>query len=374
MIFRDKSSDDAKKAGSNIEAETVALEKKIQKQKAYWELIAKGSTTGDASKAMRGTADDDPGVKLLDEKYGVLQSKMAQLLSMSEGLDETTGKKYDLGTDIARVQGELNALLAQRQKFVETFNQAQHGADLVEANQIAAAKAAAAVGGGVGGSVNGGLAHYGGEADGFMYFSLREREVKDIQIGIAGIEDMTAVTTKLEKEYAKMRITVPDTWSIIADVIDHSSGQASDSLVRWMDNLDGVGRSWKTLGDTVRNVIADMLIQMQRAVIQQQLMDPWIKAGLAYLPTLFGSGGTTSTTGGTLGGGLNYGETGKANPAGGGSSTGDVSITINNNSQGATSDVQGGGQAALGLAKMVKGVVQEWAAEQSRHGGVLARS
>ena len=210
--------------------------------------------------------------------------------------------------------------------------------------------------------------------------------------GAVGLDIYRKRTLDLDVAMLRLKAEAGDTWAIIGYTITQSAGHATDAMVTWMDNLDGVGRSWRTLGDTVKNVLRDMIIQMQKALIEEQIMKKgmdWASNG-ANWAALWGSlsGQTTMGGDGNMGpqpepelspgggspataafGGGNY----NAPAAFKGGSTGDVSITINNNGgSDTTADVKGGGQAAVGLAKMIKGVVNEWADEQSRQGGRLA--
>jgi len=116
-----------------------------------------------------------------------------------------------------------------------------------------------------------------------QYFSLDEsdRNIPDLTPATVGALDLQMAMIKAQREARNLRIAVVTNWDIISQVIDDSSQYATDALVSWMNNLDGVGRSWETLGQTVKNVIADMLIQMQRMIIQAPDNSPHKTVGVA---------------------------------------------------------------------------------------------
>ena len=128
--------------------------------------------------------------------------------------------------------------------------------------------------------------HFPAEESGFLYYSLEPRYVHEIEVAV---QDYGKSLQGAEAELKKFKAEHLSTWEIVEKAVSHSSQMATDAMVNWMDNLDGVGRSWKTLGDTVASVLRDMIIQMQRAIIQQQLMDPFLKWGIGEIGKMFTS-------------------------------------------------------------------------------------
>ncbi|MCL1909290.1 MAG: hypothetical protein FWG12_08020, partial [Holophagaceae bacterium] len=225
-------------------------------------------------------------------------------------------------------------------------------------------------------------------------------------------EDGAAVIYKkaladINSEHLKLRAEAGETWAIIGYTVQENCTAAGDAILRWMNDLDGVGRSWRTLGDTVRSVISDMILQMQRAIFQKQVMDSvmgWI-SGLSWAsPTQaannaaqhsgafsdlnFGGG---FASGGSVLAGTRYlvGErgpeifeaptTGRIIPNSqiaansGNGDVNNVSITINVH-EGGNSDtrVQGGGvDFAAAMGKEVENTVYRVMQRESRQGGML---
>jgi hypothetical protein len=202
------------------------------------------------------------------------------------------------------------------------------------------------------------------------------RTVSDNLLSPAKIEESHSRIEKLEATITtlmrKLRDAAEsgDTFAIMGYEVANSSGYAADALTRWSTNVDGLGVSWTTLGATVRNVIADMLRQMERAIIQQKLMDPLLKwAGLAI------SGWAGGTSGLSTSGVAPSGSTGMtfAAPPSGGSAP-QANIIVNVNGADTKATAKDGGAQAINLAQQVRGVVNQWAVEQSRSGGILARA
>jgi hypothetical protein len=175
----------------------------------------------------------------------------------------------------------------------------------------------------------------------------------------------------LDVQMLKLRADAGSTWAIIGYTVTQNAGMASDKMVTWENNLDGVGRSWKTLGDTVKSVLRDMILQMQKAIIQQQLMDPFMKwAGLA-IGGLGAGSGTTATTGGTAGGGLNWGEAGTyAVPP----SSVQSSIVVNVNSSTGETSSTSKATGATDLSRQIEDAVNAVIIKNQRQGGLLART
>ena len=193
------------------------------------------------------------------------------------------------------------------------------------------------------------------------------RNIPDLTPATVGALDLQMAMLKAQREARNLRIAVVTNWDIISQVIEDSSQNATDALVSWMNNLDGVGRSWETLGQTVKNVIADMLIQMQRMIIQQQMMG-WINAGVTALGGMLGGQPTTtaSTTGyidtaPVVAGAMQSGA--RVEPT--------INISINSNG---TTDTKATGEGAAELGRMVNAVCDQWAVKNMRAGGLLARA
>jgi len=211
--------------------------------------------------------------------------------------------------------------------------------------------------------------------------------------GPAVVGDRTKITklTDATTEYLKNMKELAasgDAWAIIGQTVVETSSYAADALTRWSNNLDGLGVSWTTLGTTVRNVLADMVRQMERTIIEQKLMQPlmnWASNGDNWLK-LFGFGGGKAD-GGSIYGGTTYlvgergpelftpGTSGTITPnhaLGGGSPTivNNISVSV---ADGKVSDSSDAGKNGEEIAKSVKGLINQWAQEQSRSGGVLAR-
>ena len=87
-------------------------------------------------------------------------------------------------------------------------------------------------------------------------------------------EEYKYAMADLRAENYRFRADMGETWGIAAMVIRDSSQHATDAMHSWMLDLDGLGISWKTLGDTVRNVISGMLMDMSRMMMQKQVMEP----------------------------------------------------------------------------------------------------
>lgn len=194
---------------------------------------------------------------------------------------------------------------------------------------------------------------------------------------------------------AEMRLKAEsgNTWAIIGATVLQHTGQATDAMVTWMHNLDGVGRSWKTLGATVKSIIYQMLIDMQKAIIQQKLMQPLFSWATSFIPGMSATpvssasaapGGIAKLASGTdfvPSDGLAYLHKGeKVVPASqtkpytgsGGGVTNTVVIEINM----ATGETKskGGDNAAANtqaFAKMIGGMIREEMIKQSMPNGLL---
>ncbi len=190
------------------------------------------------------------------------------------------------------------------------------------------------------------------------------------------LEDSTTTLMRKMRDAAESG----DMFAAMGYEVANSSGYAADALTRWSTNVDGLGVSWTTLGNTVRNVLADMIRQMERAVIQQKLMDPLLQAAGSWIfnlgnpapaggGTSFGSGSGWSTSGGVGAGGF----TGKlfAAPGGGSQPTivNNIAVTVTDGKASTSADAGKGGED---IAKNLKGLMNQWAVEQSRSGGILA--
>jgi hypothetical protein len=410
LMFRDKTSEDAKKAGANIEAETAALQKKIEKQKAYWALVASGASAADAAKGLRATADDDPGIKDLDAKYGALQARLmkneadwnAAWIASHAKTGFLDGESM-VSPQVLDLQRQMNDLLDKRQKFVELFNQAQHGSDLVEEHQMQSAKEHALA---IQDQVKSAGDLY--ETNRRLYLLSRSRGGDGWAVGEAralpsektiradllapAVEKTTFNFQKLEDTTTTLMRELRDaaesgdTFAIMGYTVATSAANAADALTRWSTNVDGLGVSWTTLGATVRNVIADMLRQMERVILQQQLMDPLLKwAGIAIggisQPAAPSSGGVWFGGGSTsgLGGGGAGGYTGAlfiAPPPSGGPPSGgnQTSIVVNVNTSTGETSSKSKAQGASDLGRQIEDAVNAVIIKNQRQGGLLART
>jgi hypothetical protein len=212
-----------------------------------------------------------------------------------------------------------------------------------------------------------------------------------------------AKNQQLRLEFMRLKAEGGNTWAILGYAMTQASSNSTDAMVRWMDNLDGVGRSWHTLGSTVRSVISDMLIQMQRAVIQQKLMNPLMQwAGLAIGGLTGGGAGPDMTN--QMGNGSYVGYNGQplfgyavgtdyvpqtglallhqgeavvpaaenrygARGGGGMTVTNQISVTVTGS--GANASVPSRGSNGQAIGDSLKGLMTQWAIEEKRPGGVL---
>ncbi|WP_243286036.1 hypothetical protein [Geothrix terrae] len=228
-----------------------------------------------------------------------------------------------------------------------------------------------------------------------------DRNKLDANRGLLGEGGYLKGLEKLRQEELRLRAESGDTWAIIGYTVTQNSGMASNAIAGWMDNLDGLGRSWKTLGDTVRNVIADMLRQMERAILEQQVMNQ----AMGWLGGLFTPEASVTTaitgyidpggydpiqpraSGGSVYSGSSYlvgeqgpeiftpGQTGYITPNRAiGGQVNNVAISVKVDTKGSNVSAEEGGQSAVKLGQMMRGVVNQWATEQSRSGGLLARA
>lgn len=201
---------------------------------------------------------------------------------------------------------------------------------------------------------------------------IHERSVPDYQVATVQYGSDLKSVKQILAEFRRENVT---TWDLVSQAVMSSSRNASDSLVVWMDNLDGVGRSWKTLGDTVKSVLRDMVIQMQRALVQQQLMDPLLK--WATNPNtwswLSGSSGSLSTSGVAPTGwtGMTLPGAAASGPSGP-SVAPQIIVNINGTSGKSEISAAQGGQAAADLQKTLEPAFAAWTLKQMRPGGLLA--
>jgi len=218
-------------------------------------------------------------------------------------------------------------------------------------------------------------------------------------------------------EHAKMRSDAGDVWAEVGLIVHDNAGRASDAILGWMNNLDGLGRTWRTLGDTVRSVIADMILQLQRYAMEQLVMNSAMSALGGWLggfgvqsgpsttsqatssPGTFNLGGQTiplapRAGGGTVLGGSTYlvGErgpelfeapaTGRIVPnhhlaSRGGGDNISVSIVQNIHSDGRaktqTSGTGGSQQMWAEMAKQIESIALRTIQKEKRMGGELNR-
>jgi len=194
--------------------------------------------------------------------------------------------------------------------------------------------------------------------------------------GLISAEIYQREMQKVRLEQLRLKAEAGNTWAIIGDVVTQNAGHATDAMVNWMDNLDGVGRSWKTLGDTVRSVISDMLVQMQRAIIQQQLMQPLMNWAGSAIGGMF-TGGTTS---GAMNSGAGYSFTGVGDIGAGAMSYGgsfsapqsaQSTIIINIASDGTSNTKNSGNAMAQEIQRNVEPMVLKVIDKHMRPGGRL---
>lgn len=213
-------------------------------------------------------------------------------------------------------------------------------------------------------------------------FGLQEASAYTYEETLKSLND--AISANYSKTMA-LKAAQGNTWALMSQVIDKSAGSAADALVNWMDKTDGLARTWESLGTTVRNVVADMLKQMARAIIQAQLMQPamdWAKKGSNWGDlwaaglSLFGS--TTPGTAvkpianGGSSSGLAY--SGALPAANGSGIEGSVTINITNTSSGAGEPTVSTTPNLAALGKMIAAQTRQTIVDESRHGGLLARA
>lgn len=198
-------------------------------------------------------------------------------------------------------------------------------------------------------------------------------------LGSAGL-DKDLLKKRIEDDrlaMLRLKAEAGDTWAIIALTVEQSSYRATDAMAAWMDNTDGLGRSWRTLGDTVRNVIADMLRQMERAIIQQKVMNVamgWLSSVISPTKTPTSGGGTTFNpgTGWSTGGGIGAGGfTGQFASRGAASApvVNQISVTV---TDGKATTTANAGQGGADIANSLKAHMNAWAVDNMRPGGLLA--
>jgi hypothetical protein len=256
--------------------------------------------------------------------------------------------------------------------------------------------------------------------------SKKQKEIEELRAAkdvdgnsIPGLtEALAKKEAELNRETMRLLAESGNAWAIMGTTIQNSSQSASNALVGWMNDINGVGHSWVTLRDTVRGVIADMLAQMQQMIIQKAVMDPLL-AGLGNWIGGFGSSSSAKTTtsssgptsspvepfqwanflgsffglasGGSVLSGSTYlvGERGPElfvsrtagaivpnNRLGAGGGAGGASVTIVQNISPGGTDTRtsgGGGEAQpwANMAKAVEGIVRETIRKEQRQGNSL---
>ena len=242
----------------------------------------------------------------------------------------------------------------------------------------------------------------------------QRRQLDSQGLQILGAERLKRAYVDLDIQQMKLKADAGDLWAIMGVVVVGTSQKASDSLVTWMDNLDKTGRTWKTFGNVVKSVLMDMIVQMQKAIMQQLVMKQLFEAmGIAMgavgggmssgegmtsgAASFFGSGTTDAgftgqygssffrAAGGTVAGGQSYvvgekgpeiftpGTTGSITPnnaiGGGGGNTNH--ITVNVTSQGGVSSTGNGDNQSAALGRMIAQKVREVMVQESRQGGIM---
>ena len=227
-----------------------------------------------------------------------------------------------------------------------------------------------------------------------------EKRLNDmLKGGLIGIEIYNREMQKIRVEQLRLKAESGNTWAIIGDTIGQNAGTATDAMVSWMNATDGLARTWDSLGDTFRNVISDMLIQMQKAIIQQQLMKPLMSGISAGIGTMGDGGGWSSFAtaftgawgGGKASGGsvypgttylvgengpelLHMGSAGSITPNGSLGQSINAPITVIIQTDG-TATTKGGesAQNMKALGNLVASKCREVIAIESRPNGLLAR-
>lgn len=209
----------------------------------------------------------------------------------------------------------------------------------------------------------------------------RERVEDMYAKGLIGLDVYIVKMKEVEKHELHLKAESGDTWAIIGDVVARSAGMATDKTVDWMNATNGLARTWKTAGDAIKSILREMVIEMEKAIVKQQLMKPimdWASNGSNWAALLGTISGQT-----TMGGDGNMGPQPEIAPSGGsgstvpaafrGGSSSGASVSVVVNSNGSTeSSVKGGGDMGRGLKAVVDGYIDQWAARESRHGGMLA--
>jgi hypothetical protein len=223
----------------------------------------------------------------------------------------------------------------------------------------------------------------------------------DLGIQIAKGDDLTGEFAEQQRKteaeintlWLREQAEAGKTWGIIGYTINQAAGTATDGMVAWMNSTNGVARSWKSLGDSVKSVVASMLVDMEKAIIKAQLMKPlmdWASSGSNWSTlgtAIMGMFGGGKADGGDVSGGKSYlvGERGPEifTPSTGGRITPNhelggtsniITINITNNGQESSSSGSGNSDQALALGKLIGAKVREVIVQESRQNGLLSRS
>ena len=117
------------------------------------------------------------------------------------------------------------------------------------------------------------------------------------------------------------------------------------------------------------DLINSMLRDLARLAVQRNVMEPLFNYLGGVISSGFGgSTGTTATTGGTAGGGLNWGEASMQAPLKGAQ----TSIVVNVNQ--AKGDVSTNAESSTGLGRKIEAAVKSVMVNEMRPGGLLARA
>ena len=358
-------------AASKADAETAAANAKreMAEQKKAQEQAKQVEDRKKAIKDLREEIETFGMAKEAVERY-----KMAKLgLANTKEFQELQAMKAIRRQDIADADLEIEKLEAKRRTTQVAFEENQEYLQ-AEADAFESARE----------TVNPLVREI--EQLGYAYEALAFSRGKDGGISdqqfAEGEARLVRSMQNVRLEHLRLKAESGNTWAIIGNSITQQAGRASDAMVNWMNNTDGLGRSWKSLGDTVRNVLADMIVQMQRAYVQQQLMQPLMQwAGLALgslgpasSTSSLGSQGLPSTFLGTgTGGGYSFAN---SMPSGGFAvpqSTGKVQsqIIINIASDGTSTTKNNGTAMAQEMQRSVEPMVLQVIDKHMRPGGRL---
>jgi hypothetical protein len=191
----------------------------------------------------------------------------------------------------------------------------------------------------------------------------------------------------------QFRAQLGDTFAILKLGAIDFADKGGDALADWMNKTNDLARTWKTLGDSMKKVIADILIDMQKMIIKQTMLNlimgamGWDSGGRnegSALSVLLGmsSKPKPKAEGGPVSSGNTYlvGEKGPElfspgisgsiipNSALGGQ-TNNIQVVVNSDGQ---TQTKGGGSGDMKtLGQMIGAKVREVLVTEARPGGLL---